>query len=191
MVKQYIIDSQRMYDIVYADPPWDYAGRTQHTTVKEVQSAKDHYPCMKLEELKRLDVKSICAPNSLCFLWTSSPHLPQAIELLGAWGFAYKTIAFVWHKQKTNPGYYTLSECEICLVGKRGTFPKERGSRRERQFISEIRGPHSQKPAEVRTRIERMFPTHKRLEMFARGSQEGWDVFGNECPNSIPIPMLS
>lgn len=176
-----------MYEVIYADPPWDYNGKTQHTSIKAVQSAKDHYPCMTLDELKALNVKGVAAANSICFLWTSSPHLPQAIELLSAWGYSYKTIAFIWDKQKTNPGYYTLSQCEICLVGKRGTIPKERGSRKERQFISEMRGRHSAKPEEVRNRIERMFPTQKKLEMFARHKKDGWDVFGNECTDSITL----
>jgi len=176
-----------MYEIIYADPPWDYDGHSQHTSKAAVKSAKDHYATMTLEQLKALNVRGVSAPNSLCFLWTSSPHLPQAIALLESWGFGYKTVAFVWDKQKTNPGFYTLSQCELCLVGKRGTIPKDRGSRRERQFISEMRGSHSAKPAEVRQRIERMFPGHKKLEMFARVSTEGWDVFGNECSDSIEL----
>lgn len=168
------------YQILYADPPWDYAGRTQQNGVKAVKSAKDHYNTMSLEDLKKLRVEEKCADDALLFLWTSSPHLPQAIELMTAWGFDYKTIAFIWDKQKTNPGYYTLSRCEICLVGKRGRFPTPRGSRKEHQFLSEMRGRHSKKPDEIRKRIERMFPTQKKLELFARETTEGWDVFGNE-----------
>jgi N6-adenosine-specific RNA methylase IME4 len=120
-------------------------------------------------------------------MWTSSPHLEQSIELMKAWGFEYKTIAFIWDKQKTNPGYYTLSRCEICLVGKRGLFPANRGSRKEQQFLSEMRREHSQKPDEVRLRIERMFPNSKKLELFAREKREGWDVFGNEVEGSITL----
>jgi N6-adenosine-specific RNA methylase IME4 len=97
-----------------------------------------------------------------------------------AWGFDYKTIAFVWDKQKTNPGYYTLSQVEICLVGKKGKFPTPRGSRKERQFLSEMRGVHSKKPDEIRQRITKMFPTQKKLELFARQTSDGWDVWGNE-----------
>lgn len=113
-------------------------------------------------------------------MWSSSPHLDQAIELGKAWGFAWATIAFVWHKQKTNPGFYTLSQCEICLVFKRGKIPSPRGARNVRQLVSELRGEHSQKPHEVRQRIEAMFPHHARIELFARECAPGWDAWGNE-----------
>ena len=174
------------YQIVYADPPWDYAGKTQHTSKTAVASAKDHYNTMKLEDLKKLKVADVCDKNCLLFMWSSSPHLAQAIELMKAWGFEYKTVAFVWDKEKTNPGYYTLSQCELVLVGKRGVFPA-RGSRKERQYLCEMRGRHSEKPAEIRSRIERMFPTVKKLEMFARTKCDGWDVFGNEVEGSITL----
>jgi len=170
------------YSVLYADPPWDYAGKTQHTSgeFKEGMSAKDHYNTMTLEELKNLKIQEKTEDDCLLFLWTSSPHLEQALELMKAWGFDYKTIAFVWDKQKTNPGYYTLSQVEICLVGKKGKFPTPRGSRKERQFLSEMRGVHSKKPDEIRQRITKMFPTQKKLELFARQTSDGWDVWGNE-----------
>ena len=175
------------FSVLYADPPWDYAGKTQHTSVKEVKSAKDHYPTMTLAQLKQLKVKEISAPNSVLFLWTSSPHLPQAIELMQAWGFDYKTVAFVWDKQRTNPGYYTVSQCELCIVGKRGCFPTPRGSRKERQFLSEERTAHSKKPDEVRNRIMKMFPTQSKIELFAREKVEGWSAWGNEIESSIKL----
>lgn len=169
-----------MYEVIYADPCWDYDGREQHNNETANKSVKHHYNTIKTETLKKLDVPSITAKNAVLFLWTSSPHLEQAIDLMKAWGFDYKTIAFVWEKQKTNPGYYTMSQCEVCLVGKKGKIPTPRGSRNERQFLSEMRGRHSAKPTEIRKRIERMFPTQKKLELFAREKNEGWDVFGNE-----------
>ena len=177
------------YQVIYADPPWDYGGKKQHTDKKAVKSADGHYNTMKLKELKKMDIQSICHTNALLFLWTSSPHLEQAIELMKAWGFEYKTIAFVWYKQKTNPSFYTMSSCEICIVGKRGVFPTPRGSRNEKQFLSEMRQKHSQKPEEIRSRIERMFPAQKKIELFAREKKEGWDVYGNEVPDSIEIPQ--
>ena len=71
------------------------------------------------------------------------PKVELGIEVLKSWGFTYVTIAFIWHKQRTNPGYYTMSECEICVVGKKGKIPNPRGSRNERQFLSELRTKHS------------------------------------------------
>lgn len=179
------------YQVLYADPAWDYNGKEQHNKKTSNMSVKDHYPTMTLSAMKELNIKSICDKDCILFMWSSSPHLKQAIELMEAWGFEYKTIAFVWEKQKTNPGYYTLSQCEICIVGKRGKFPEGRGSRKERQFISELRGKHSAKPVEVRERIVRMFPSQKKLELFAREKTDGWDVWGNEVEGSITLPPLT
>ena len=176
-----------MYSIIYADPPWDYAGQQQHNNTDTNKSAIDHYNTMTLQQLKGMKVKEICEKDCLLFMWTSSPHLPQAIELMEAWGFKYMTIAFVWDKQKVNPGYYTMSQVEICIVGKRGKIPSPRGTRNERQFLSEKRTAHSKKPDEIRDRIRRMFPTQKKLEMFARQPSQDFDVFGNQVDDSIKL----
>jgi N6-adenosine-specific RNA methylase IME4 len=176
-----------MYSIIYADPAWDYDNRIQHNGKETTGSAVYHYPTMKIEEMKKINVKDICEKDCLLFMWSSSPHLPQAIELMTAWGFEYKTIAFVWDKQRVNPSYYAMSQVEVCLVGKKGNIPKPRGTRNERQFLSEMRTKHSKKPDEIRCRIERMFPTQKKLEMFARETKEGWDCWGNEVEASITI----
>jgi N6-adenosine-specific RNA methylase IME4 len=174
-----------MYSIIYADPPWDYDGRIQHNGVETTGSALYHYPTMTIDALKQMKVKEVTEKDCLLFMWTSSPHLPQAIDLIEAWGFKYMTIAFIWDKQKVNPGYYTMSQCEICLVGKRGKIPTPRGTRNERQFLSEMRTIHSKKPDEIRNRIHRMFPTQKKLEMFARETSEHFDVFGNQVADTI------
>ena len=176
-------------EIIYADPPWDYKGQTQHNGKggKSTGGATKHYPTMTLKDLKNLDVPSVCADDALLFLWSSSPHLDQAIELMKAWGFSWATIAFVWDKQDVNPGFYTMSQCEVCVVGKRGRIPKPRGSRKERQFLSEKRTVHSKKPDEIRKRIERMFPSQVKLELFAREHTDGWYVFGNEVVSDVQL----
>lgn len=179
---------QKKYQVIYADPPWTY--RTKESLHKtSILNGKEntHYKTMTKKQLIDLPVKSICNNNAMIFMWVVSPMLDDGIELMKSWGFKYSTIAFVWHKQRTNPGHYTMSECEICLVGRIGKIPTPRGSRNVRQFLTEMRGKHSAKPAEIRERINLMFPTQNKLEMFARESAEGWDVFGNEAPNSINI----
>ena len=113
-------------------------------------------------------------------MWSSSPHLDQAIELGKSWGFKYITIGFVWDKQAVNPSYYTMSQVEICLIFKKGKIPQPRGARNIRQLISIKRTRHSAKPTEVRDRITEMFPTQLKVEMFARERVEGWDSVGNE-----------
>ena len=185
------------FAIIYADPPWDYKGQLQHTGAGGGDSggAARHYPTVTLDDLRGLPVRDLAADDCLLFMWSSSPHLDQAIDLGKSWGFAWATVAFVWHKQRTNPGFYTMSQCELCLAFKRGRIPSPRGSRRERQFVgeaaqapaldgfvSEVRGQHSAKPEEVRRRIDAMFPGHSKIELFARRKDiPGWHAWGLEA----------
>ena len=118
----------KRFSIFYADPPWHYNGKLQYdktaTIAKNrgwkkdvfVSAASFKYPTVKTSELKNLPVESIAEDDSLLFLWTTNPHLQQAVELGAAWGFEYKTVAFVWNKMVHNPGQYTLSYCELCLL---------------------------------------------------------------------------
>ncbi len=156
---------------------------------KSLLDGKDnfHYPTMSQDELKAIDVQSLCAENCIMFMWCVSPKLDEAIELLKYWGFKYCTIGFVWDKQKTNPGAYTMSAVEICIIGRKGNIPTPRGVRNVKQFLSLPRGKHSQKPLEIRNRIERMFPEQSKLEMFARSTTKGWDVYSNELENDTDL----
>ncbi len=189
------------YDIIYADPPWDYGGKMQYdkSTIKSenegfkrtifISSASFKYPTVKLKDLKTLDVNSIAADDCLLFMWTTGPQMANSIELGQAWGFEYKTVAFVWDKMVHNPGQYTLSQTEMCLVFKKGRIPKPRGIRNARQFFQHPRGKHSEKPTEVITNITNMFPKQKKIELFARENYFGWDNWGLEIPDSkIDIP---
>ena len=136
---------------------------------------------MKTEDICAIDVESIAMKDCLLFLWATSPTLPVAFDVIKAWGFRYATVAFVWDKKNINPGYYTLSQCEICLVAKKGKIPQPRGARNVRQFLSEKRTAHSAKPEEVRRRIELMFPDQRKIELFHRGPPAtGWTCWGNE-----------
>jgi len=173
---------QKRYSIIYADPPWDYKGQLQHNGAggRDTGGAIRHYPTITTEEMKNWNIANIAEKDCLLFMWTSSPHLDQAIDLGKAWGFSWATVAFIWEKQKTNPGYYTMSQCELCLVFKKGKIPQPRGDRDIRQIVSVPRENHSQKPDEVRHRIELMFPTQSKVELFARKKVADWDCWGNE-----------
>lgn len=180
----------KKYNVIYADPPWDYNGKLQFDksskSVEEIDlskkifisSASFKYPTLKLNELKKLPLNDIAYEDSLLFMWTSNPHLAQAIELGQAWGFEYRTVAFVWDKMNHNPGQYTLSYCELCLVFKKGKIPQPRGARNVKQLIRVPRGKHSEKPIEVLQGITKMFPIQKKIELFARRTVEGWDCWG-------------
>lgn len=180
----------KKYDIFYVDPPWDYNGKLQFDKSSKsvekidlskkifISSASFKYPTLKLKELKKLPLTSIANENSLLFMWTSSPHLAQALELGKAWGWKYRTVAFVWDKMNHNPGQYTLSYCELCLVFKRGKIPTPRGARNIKQLVRVPRREHSEKPIEVLEGITKMFPTQKKIELFARRTAKGWDCWG-------------
>jgi len=181
------------YDIIYTDPPWHYNGKMQFDRssvgVDKIDDSKNifisaasfKYPTVKTEILKTLPVDTIAKDDCLLFMWVTNPHLAQGIQLGEAWGFKYRTVVFVWNKMIHNPGQYTLSNCELCLLFKRGRIPKPRGARNVQQLVDSPRRKHSMKPDEVRDKIVEMFPEQKRIELFARGGFEGWDAWGLEA----------
>lgn len=180
----------KQFDIIYADPPWHYNGKLQFDKTSAskdkidlsrkifISTAAFKYPTLKTCELEKLAVNKISKEDCLLFMWATNPHLAQAIELGQAWGFEYKTVAFVWDKMIHNPGQYTLSNCELCLVFKRGRIPRPRGARNIQQLIRAPRKEHSEKPAEVMRAIEKMFPSQERIELFARRRVDGWSTWG-------------
>lgn len=176
------------YSIIICDPPWDYAGQTQHGGKGKGDSggAIRHYPTMKLEEMiDTIHPIEWAEEDCLLFMWSSWPHLDQAVKLGTAWGFKYVHTPFIWHKLRTNPGFYTMTQTEPVLCFKRGRIPRPRGTRNERQVVESLRGRHSEKPREVQDRIARMFPTQRKLEMFAREAYPGWDCWGNEVDSTL------
>lgn len=191
----------KKYQVIYADPPWDYGGKMQYdkSTIKSenigfkreifISSASFKYPTLKLKELMTLDIKSICDNDCLLFMWTTGPQMANAVKLGEAWGFEYKTVAFVWDKMVHNPGRYTLSQTEFVLAFKKGKFPTPRGARNVRQLIQVHRKEHSEKPLEVIVGITKMFPSQNKIELFARNNFHGWDNWGLEIPDhKVEIP---
>ena len=180
----------KKYSIIYADPPWDYGGKMQFdksSTSSDkinieknifISSANFKYPTVKTKDLIKIPIYEIAEDDCLLFMWVTNPHLAQGIELGRAWGFEYKTVAFVWDKMNHNPGQYTMSYCELCLVFKRGKIPRPRGARNVKQLVRVPRSAHSEKPNEVLKGIEAMFPTQSKIELFARKKPKGWDVWG-------------
>lgn len=192
----------KKYSVIYADPPWDYGGKMQYdkSSIKTINTgfeknvfisaANFKYPTVKLNDLKMLDVQSITEDNCILFMWTTGPQMSNSIELGEAWGFEYKTVAFVWDKQVHNPGRYTLSQTEFVLAFKKGKFPTPRGARNVRQLVSVHRGEHSEKPEIVIDGITKMFPEQNKIELFARKNYFGWDNWGLEIPDE-KIEILS
>lgn len=179
----------KQYNVIYADPPWRYEQKSLQG------AAEKHYPTMSIDELCALPVMSIAAKDCILFLWTTFPMIPEALRLIEAWGFKYKTVAFVWLKQnRKSPtwfyglGFWTRGNAEICLLAKRGS-PK-RQSASVHQFIISPIEEHSKKPDVTRERIVALMGDVPRIELFARQKTEGWDVWGNEAPGREALPGM-
>ena len=176
----------KQYNIIYADPPWKYERN------KVQGAAEKHYSTMDIKDLCALPVADIAAKDSALFLWTTFPMLTEALQLIEAWGFTYKTIAFVWLKQnRKSPGwfyglgYWTRGNAEICLFAKKGA-PKRKSASVHQFIISPIE-VHSKKPDVAREKIVSLMGDIPRIELFARQAPAGWDVWGNEVENSIDL----
>jgi len=169
------------FGILYADPPWEFETWSEKG---KGRSAEQHYPTMALEDIKELPVGELAHTDCALFLWATSPMLPQALEVMEAWGFTYKTVAFTWVKEEAKGdifkglGFWTRSNAEFCLLGTKGT-PKRKSSDVSQIIISK-REEHSKKPDEIRDRIVKLIGDLPRIELFARQHFEGWDVWGNE-----------
>ena len=181
----------KKYNIIYADPPWTYRDkRDKHPRLCGGASA--HYKTMSLHDIKALPVSDLAADNCMLFMWATFPNMPEAISVISAWGFKYKTLGFSWIKTNRRSGtpffgigYYTKSNCEVCLIGVKGRPIKVSNS--VSSVVVEPVRKHSEKPDVVADRIVHLCGDVPRLEMFARRPRPGWDVFGNEVENSIEI----
>ncbi|MCB1885647.1 MAG: hypothetical protein KDG89_16915 [Geminicoccaceae bacterium] len=169
------------YPVVYADPPWRF--RT-YSAKGQGRSPDAHYPCMDLDAIKALPVSSWAAPDAVLLLWATDPLLPQALDVIAAWGFTYKTVGFYWAKLNGDGGpfkglgFWTRANPEPCLLATRGR-PKRR-ARDVDKLVMAPRREHSRKPDEVQDRIERLLEGPY-LELFARASRPGWDAWGLEA----------
>jgi site-specific DNA-methyltransferase (adenine-specific) len=181
----------KKYNIIYADPPWSYRDkRDKHTRL--CGGASVHYKTMDIGDIKRLPIAHIADENCMLFLWATFPNLSEALEVIKAWGFKYKTLGFSWIK--TNPkngkpffgiGYYTKSNCEVCLIGVKGKPIKKSNS--ISSVIISPREKHSKKPDVVRDKIVELCGDVPRIELFARERKDGWDAFGNEIDETIKL----
>lgn len=169
------------YDVIVADPPWDYELWSAKGAGK---SAQNQYDCMPLDDIKALPVGHLARRDCALFLWATAPMLPQGLDVLQAWGFAYKSAA-VWHKKTVNDktafgtGYLFRSAAEFLLLGTVGQ-PRF-ASRSERNLFEGLRREHSRKPDESYQMIGRLFPQGYRCELFSRTDRAGWDTWGNQA----------
>lgn len=171
----------KKYNIIYADPAWSYKDKCNSGK----RGAGHKYTVTSTADMANLPISKISADDCVLFMWATFPMLPDAFELMKAWGFNYKTVAFVWEKlnKKSDSdffgmGNWTRANAEIVLLGVKGK-PK-RIDAGVRQIVRFPIGRHSEKPDEVRQRIVRLMGDLPRVELFARAETAGWDVWGNE-----------
>ena len=172
----------KKYNVILADPPWSFRAWSSKGMGR---SAEQHYPTMRLEDIKALPVSDLAAGDCVLFLWATFPMLKEALEVIDTWGFTYKTVAFTWVKEnRKSPGlfwglgYWTRANAEVCLLATRGS-PKRQSAAVHQDILSPIER-HSKKPDAVRERIVALMGDVTRVELFARQETPGWDVWGNE-----------
>ena len=179
---------ENKYQIILADPPWSYFNGSVPQGGVNAQ-----YPTIKLDDIKKLPVDKISADTSVLLLWATFPQLQEALEVMKAWGFKYKTLGFSWPKTNKNGtpffgiGYYAKSNVEVCLLGVKGNAHSLVKSNKVSSVILYPKTKHSTKPAIVREKIVELFGNLPRIELFARQKTEGWDVWGNEVKSDIDL----
>lgn len=188
------------YGAILADPPWAYAMRSDKGYDK---SPEAHYATMPEAELAALPVSHLAGPDCLLFLWSTWPHLPQALRLMQAWGFSYIT-GGSWTKRTAGgkpafgTGYVLRSATEPFLVGRIGA--PQTASRSIRNVIEaqeipdgieSLRREHSRKPVEMRAMIEALLPRAHCCELFAREPWAGHDVWGNQTARFEDGPLAA
>lgn len=182
-----IFNTDKKYGIIYVDPPWEYRESGSDKGARGL--AKHHYKTMSLDDICSLPIEKIKTDVAVCFMWATFPKIAYALKVLEAWGFIYKTAAFVWVKQnkKSNSlfwgmGAYTRANAEICLIGisKKTKAKSLIKSHAVHQVVMAPVEKHSKKPDIVRDKIVELIGDLPKIELFARQQVEGWDCWGNE-----------
>lgn len=168
------------FPVVLADPPWRYDFDV------DSRATEKHYPTLTLPEIigYRDNLGTLItdkfADNCILFLWATAPKLNEALELIGAWGFTYKT-NLIWAKDKMGLGWYCRNQHELLLIAEKGEMPLPLPANRPKSIISAPRTKHSKKPRKIYRLIERAYPGSQYLELFGRdNNRKKWTVWGNE-----------
>lgn len=187
---------KKHYGAILADPPWGFQCWDGKDKRVASRGSVTPYDTMDMEAIAKLPVADLAADNCALFMWCVWPTINEAFGILDAWGFKYKTCAFLWLKADQyrlfaleedvymGLGYWTRANSEPCLLATRGK-PK-RLSAGVRQGIIEPRRQHSRKPDCVHDRIQELV-TGPYLELFARQQRPGWTVWGNQTDKFAPV----
>lgn len=174
---------EKKYSVIYADPPWRY-----DFSKSDSREIENQYPTMSVDEICALNVPS--EKNAVLYLWATAPKLREALRVMEAWGFEYKTHA-IWNKKIIGMGYWFRGQHELLLVGVKGKFSPPTPSYRMPSVFEEKRGKHSKKPIAIKEYITAWTGNTSKLEMFAREKCPQWDVWGNEVPNDVEVNTIN
>lgn len=184
------------FDVILADPPWhfrNYSADEPGMIHDRSRGANRYYPTMTTPDICALPVLGMANDNAVLFMWACWPLLPDALQVITAWGFEYKSLAWVWIKANrsglgffTGMGYYTRANSEPCLLATRGNLTKP-ANRGIQALIYSAVMEHSKKPVDQYRKIEALYPGKRYLELFARRKREGWASWGNEIKNDIQL----
>jgi N6-adenosine-specific RNA methylase IME4 len=167
------------YSVVYADPPWRYDFDV------DSRATENHYPTLALPDIIKYrdnqgtPITDKFADNCILFLWATAPKLNEALELIKAWGFTYKT-HLIWAKDKMGLGWYCRNQHELLLIAEKGTMPLPPPASRPKSIVTAPRTNHSKKPRKIYGLIERAYPGYQYLEFFGfKNSRKHWVAWGN------------
>lgn len=173
--------SGKRYGVILADPEWRFEPYSRESGMD--RAADNHYPTSPTAVIAARPVAEIAARDCVLFLWATAPMLPDALQVMAAWGFTYRSHC-IWRKDRPGTGYWFVSEHELLLVGTRGDVPCPAPGTQARSVIDAPLGAHSEKPGFAHEMIERLFPTLPKIELNARAARAGWDVWGAEAPEA-------
>lgn len=176
------------YAVIYADPAWQFEVYDRDTGLD--RAADNHYPTQSTDEICKLPVGTISAPDCALFLWATAPMLCDALRVMRFWGFTYKT-CFAWDKVSEGTGYWNRNRHELLLVGTKGNIPAPAPGTQWPSVIVAKAGRHSQKPIEAYELIEDYFPNLPKIELNARTRRPGWEAWGLEAPEVAGTVMVS
>jgi N6-adenosine-specific RNA methylase IME4 len=173
----------KKFGVILADPEWRFKPYSRETGMD--RAADNQYPTTETDRICARPVGSIAAKDCVLFLWATAPMLPDALRVMEAWGFEYKSHV-IWKKDRLGTGYWFRNQHELLLVGTTGNIPAPAMGTQFASVIDAPRGKHSQKPDSFYELIEAYFPTLPKIELNARRARDGWERWGNESPPETP-----
>lgn len=176
-------DVQKQYGAILIDPPWRFQNRTGKVAPEHRRLRR--YGTMSFAEIAALPVGPIALPRSHLYLWTPNALLPEALGIMEAWGFTYKT-NIVWYKVRKDGGpdgrgvgFYFRNVTELLLFGVKGSLRTLAPGRSQVNVVVTRKEEHSRKPDSVYSLVQACSPGPY-IELFARQRVDGWDQWGNE-----------